>query len=60
MDFIVADITDIPRVKLEDEVVLLGKDGEESISANDLASLVGTINYEIVTRINPLIPRIVI
>ena len=60
MDFIVVDITDIPRVKLEDEVVLLGKDGEEKITADDLASLVGTINYEIVTRINPLIPRIVI
>jgi alanine racemase len=60
MDFIVVDITDIPRIKLEDEVVLLGKDGEESISADDLASLVGTINYEIVTRINPFIPRIVI
>jgi alanine racemase len=60
MDFIVVDITDIPRVELEDEVVLLGKDGEESIRADDLASLVGTINYEIVTRINPLIPRIVI
>ncbi|MGD2246003.1 MAG: alanine racemase [Candidatus Aminicenantes bacterium] len=60
MDFIVVDITDIPRVELEDEVVLLGKDGEESISADDLAALVGTINYEIVTRINPLIPRIVI
>ncbi len=60
MDFIVVDVTDIPRVELEDEVVLLGKHGEESISADDLASLVGTINYEIVTRINPLIPRIVI
>lgn len=60
MDFIVVDTTDIRRVELEDEVVLLGKDGEESISADHLASLVGTINYEIVTRINPLIPRIVI
>jgi alanine racemase len=60
MDFIVVDVTDIPHVELEDEVVLLGKDGEEKISADDLASLVGTINYEIVTRINPLIPRIVI
>ena len=60
MDFILADVTDIPGVEVEEEVVLLGKDGEESITANDLASLVGTINYEIVARINPLIPRIVI
>jgi alanine racemase len=60
MDFILADVTDIPGVEVEEEVVLLGKDGEESITANDLASLVGSINYEIVTRINPLISRILI
>ncbi len=60
MDFIMADVTDIPGVEVEEEVVLLGNDGEESITANDLASLVGTINYEIVTRINPLIPRLLI
>lgn len=60
MDFILADVTDILGVEVEEEVVLLGRDGEESITANDLASLVGTINYEIVTRINPLIPRLII
>jgi len=60
MDFIMADVTDIPGVEAEEEVVLLGNDGEESITANDLASLVGTINYEIVTRINPLIPRLLV
>lgn len=60
MDFIMVDITDIPGVELEDEVVLIGQDGDEVITADSLASLVGTINYEIVTRINPRIPRIVI
>jgi len=60
MDFILADVTDIPGADMEEDVVLLGKDGEESITANDLASLVGTINYEIVTRINPLVPRLII
>jgi len=60
MDFIMADVTDIPGVEVEEDVVLLGNDGEESITANDLASLVGTINYEIVTRINPLIPRLLV
>jgi alanine racemase len=60
MDFIVVDITDIPGVKLEDQVTLIGQDGEELITADALASLVGTINYEIVTRINPQIPRILI
>ncbi len=58
MDFIMVDVTDIPEISLEDEVILLGQDGDDSITADDLASLLGTINYEIVTRINPLIPRI--
>ncbi len=60
MDFIMVDITDIPGVELEDEVVLIGQDGDEVITADSLASLVGTINYEIVTRINTRVPRVVI
>ena len=60
MNFITADVTDIPGVQLEEEVVLLGRQGQERISAEHLASLCGTINYEIVTRINPKIPRIVV
>lgn len=60
MNFILVDITDISGVSVEDEVVLLGRDGEEVLSADYLASLAGSINYEIVTRINPLIPRIII
>lgn len=59
MNFIAVDITDIQGAKLEDEVVLLGRQGKETISAESLASLCGTINYEIVTRINPLLPRLV-
>ncbi|HRD03025.1 MAG TPA: alanine racemase [Candidatus Saccharicenans sp.] len=60
MDFIMADITDIPGVELEDRVTLLGTDGREKITAEQLASLAGTINYEIVTRINQLIPRVIV
>jgi len=60
MDFMVADVTDIPKVSLEDEVVLIGEDAQEKITANDLAAWDSTINYEIVTRINAEIPRIVI
>lgn len=60
MDFIVADITDIPGVKLEDEATLLGADGRERVTADDLAGWAGTINYEILARINPLVPRIVV
>ena len=60
MDFIMVDITDIPGVNLEDEVILIGQDGEEVLTADYLANLAGTINYEFVTRINNIIPRVII
>jgi alanine racemase len=59
MNMIMVDVSHIPDIKLEDEVVLLGKQGKEQITAEELAQKIGTINYEVVTRINPLIPRIV-
>ena len=58
MNMIMVDITRIPEVRLEDEVVLLGEQGKENISAEDMAALSGTINYEVTTRINERIPRI--
>ncbi|MCJ7587269.1 MAG: alanine racemase [Candidatus Aminicenantes bacterium] len=60
MNFSTADVTDIPGVGIEDEVVLLGADGRERITAEQLAALAGTISHEIVARINPLVPRIVV
>jgi alanine racemase len=60
MDFFMADVTDIPGVRLEDEATLLGADGRERIAAEDLAALAGTIAYEVLARINPLIPRVVV
>ena len=60
MNMIMVDITEIPDVKLEQEVVLLGKQGKNEITAEDLAEKIGTNNYEIVTRINPLISRQVV
>ncbi len=60
MDMIIVDVTDLPKIELEDEAVLLGRQGKKEISAEDLAQKIGTINYEVVTRINPLIPRIVV
>lgn len=60
MDFITADVTDIPGVKREDDAVLIGRDGDEGVTADYLAALEDTINYEIVTRINPVIPRLIV
>ena len=57
MNIIMVDISDIPDVLLEDDVVLLGRDGKEVISAEMFSQWAGTINYEATTRINDRIPR---
>lgn len=60
MNLCMIDLTDVPGAKLEDEVVLLGSSGDERISAETMAEWAGTINYEVVTRISPLLPRKVV
>lgn len=57
MGMIVVDVTDIPRVRSGDIAVLLGKDGDEEIKAQEMAIFSGTTQYEIVTRLNPLMKR---
>ncbi|MFA5128615.1 MAG: alanine racemase [Patescibacteria group bacterium] len=57
MNMIIVDATDLEKIELEDEVVLLGRQGREEITTEDLAGKIGTINYEVVTRINPNILR---
>lgn len=58
MNLIMIDVTDLDDVKVGERVVILGRDGNEKITAEELADKIGTINYEVVTRINPLIPRL--
>lgn len=60
MNIIIVDVTHIPNVAAETEVTLIGQNGEERITAEDLANWTGTINYEIVTRINESIPRVLV
>lgn len=64
MNIIMADVTDISEAKLEDEVILIGKSGDSSdaefISAEQFAIWAGTINYEVITRVNERIPRIIV
>jgi len=60
MNMCMADVTDIPGVGLEDEVVLLGRQGDERITAEQLAQWCGTISYEIVCRVHPSLPRVVV
>ncbi len=59
MNMFVVDVSHLKKVKIEDEVVLLGKQGNREITAEELAKKQNTINYEVVTKINPLLPRVV-
>ncbi len=58
MDMTILDVTDVPSVCAGDVVTIIGKDGDAVLGADTVAEKAGTINYEIVTRINPLIDRI--
>ena len=60
MNIAMADVTDIPSARLDDEVVLIGRQGAEYISADQIADWCGTINYEITTRILERVKRIVV
>ncbi len=60
MNMCMVDVTDIPGARLEDEVVLLGRQGDERVSAEQLAEWCGTISYEIVSRIHPALSRVVV
>jgi alanine racemase len=60
MDQIVVDCGDDDSVRPGDEVVLLGRQGDEVITADDWAALVGTISYEVVCGVGPRMPRVVI
>lgn len=50
MDQLMVDVTDLADVKVGDEVTVLGADGDEVITAEELAKLTGTINYEVVCQ----------
>ncbi len=58
MDMTMIDVTDIPDVAVGDEVVLIGRQGDEEILPDDVAANGGTINYEIACKISPRVTRI--
>jgi alanine racemase len=60
MDQIVVDCGDDDAVQPGDEVVLLGGQGTETITADDWAAMLGTISYEVVCGVGPRMPRIVV
>ena len=58
MDFILVDVTDNPAIHPGDEVVLLGRQGNARVTAEELAEWAGTIPYEIVCRVSKRMPRV--
>lgn len=60
MNMIMVDVTNISGVIVEDVATLLGGYAKEHVSAEELAQKIGTINYEVIARINPLLPRLYI
>jgi len=60
MNMFAIDLTNVPDAKAEDEVVLLGDQGDAIITAEEIALRIGTINYEVTTRVSPLLPRVVV
>lgn len=58
MDQCMVDVTDVPDVKLGDEVVVMGTMGEHTILADDIADATGTINYEITCALGQRLPKV--
>ena len=57
MDQFMVDVTDINDVEINDEVVLMGRQGYNEISADDIAAVLKTINYEVFCTLSKRVPR---
>ena len=58
MDQFMADVTDIPEAKEDDEVTLIGKDGADEITVEEMAECFGGFHYEIICDIGKRVPRV--
>ena len=58
MDQLMVDVTDIPEVQLEDRVTLVGRDGDASISVEEIAAAADSFNYEFICGISRRVPRV--
>lgn len=58
MDQCMVDVTDVPDVKVGDEVIIMGTDGKNTILADDIAKATGTINYEICCAFGQRLPKV--
>ena len=60
MDQTMIDVTDVPRARVGEDVVLIGVQGRESVTAAELADLCATIPYETVTALSSRVPRVAV
>ena len=58
MDQHMVDVTHIPEVSLHDEVVIIGRQGEEAIAVEEVAELAQTISYEVLCAVSARVPRV--
>ena len=58
MDQTMVNVTQIDHVRQGDEVVLIGRQGDEEITVDDVAARLGTINYEVIAEILARVPRV--
>jgi len=58
MDQCMIDVSNVPDVKVGDEVIVMGSDGRNSITADDIADATGTINYEITCAFGQRLPKV--
>jgi len=57
MNIMMVDVTDIPDLRRGEQVTLIGRDHNASITVEELARLADSINYELLARLGPHIPR---
>ena len=60
MDQFMVDVTQIPEAAMGDEVTLIGRDGEEEITMEQLGELSGRFNYELACNLGKRVPRVYI
>ena len=58
MDQMMVDITDIGPVPVGEEAVLIGRQGNDCITVEEIAAIMGTINYEIICMLSERLPRV--
>ena len=58
MDQCMVDVTDVPEVHVGDEVIVMGSDGVNEVSADYIAEMTGTINYEITCAFGQRLPKV--